>query len=195
MTCQLGVMAQDTLIYIDGKTKIGTVHFTDGADELMFFKSNEDQSKDSPKTINVDDVFAVKYASGQTKVFYKFDEQNANLLRYNEMDKYVLGERYAWKHFHGRTSFVFGTAMGIAGPLILDFYGLATIPVAFFLVNAFPVKEPKFMNDANVKLDFLQDEYFKEGYKEIAKRKRQRNALWGGIVGAGSVFLYTYLIR
>ena len=179
--CSGTLLAQDTLVLINGKTIL--VKSVDLKDYTIAYRKMEPKSK--LKTIDPERVFSIRYKDGTERIIYYSDTLDPVDFKPEEMRMFIKGEQDADKYyknnFNKGTAFVLGASGGLLG-----FYGLAVPPLYATIVGAFsPKMEKQKVSDPAL----LQNNIYREGYEKKARDRKIRNAMIGGLVGfvAGSV--------
>lgn len=138
-------------------------------------------------------VFSVQYASGKEKVIYKYDSLTVNDRTEEELRNFIAGEQDALRGY--KPAFAAVLSFGISGAaafLMNGSFAILAVPFVTYMaitvlyranVDKNTVRDPRFLSDR----DYI------EGYKRIAKSKKNRNALWGSVIGAG-VGLGVYML-
>ena len=149
---------------------------------------------DSTKRINIEneELYSIKYASGQTYYYYKQDTTIGNWFTREEMLYFMQGERDARKGFKAKGSlygsFVAGVAGGVTGSLLGP-----VVPFTYLALCGLPKVRIRHETVANpYALDY--DAYIL-GYERQARGRRRMKCLIGGgigyLVGLGANILVT----
>ena len=185
------VYAQDTILFMDGKTKVCKVQIVDDAKEIVVYNQGDDRKYIYAKTYEKYEVMYVRFGNtGRKRYIYTYDTTIGNYLRVKDMERFVLGEQYGSKYFHTPMSILFGAVVSAAGVVGLEaagisgFYSLATAPFCYFLVNIKRGRKPQDKGLAKYPPSLISNQFFINGYREMAKRKKSRMALLGGLAGA-----------
>jgi hypothetical protein len=176
----------DSLLLMNGRiiaapvldTTLGAVTFVDPADTAKRAHIENEQ------------LFAVKYHTGDVFYYYKQDTITGNWFTRDEMWMYMQGERDAQKGFKARGSLYGTMASGIVGGLSSSLVG-PVLPLAYFLCTGLPKVKIKHNTVSNVNnLDY--DSYLL-GYERVARSKRRMRSLIGAgiglVLGYSSYFL------
>jgi hypothetical protein len=183
------VCAQELIQFMNGQTEFATVVDTAGGVlKVKEFDSGKKKkkSKDHVVSLNRQDVFSVKYASGEEVIYYVQDtltDDDEHILTVNEMRSYLAGSHDAAARFasSGATwvSFVAGLASGVFMPAILSpvVPGLvvATLGTRWIRVDRSHVSNPK----------FLGDDFYLMGYERTARARRINGSIGGALAGLG----------
>lgn len=151
----------------------------------------------------IDEVFSVIDKNNTEFILYKKDDSKGFELEVNEMKSFVWGSYEARENYKNPLPFIGGFAFGAVSSafapfnnsiLIADF-NVTLIPVLPILQTTGTSVVSNFTpsdNKIDIKYpEYIEDQYFKDGYRSAAKSKRVRNSLIGGITGvlAGLAFL------
>lgn len=190
-------VAQDSIVFMDGTIKLAKVQLVDDANEVVVFNQKEDSKYIYAKTYEKYDVLYVRFGnSGRKRYVYEYDTATGNLLQPKEMEMFVLGEQYNRLYYRTPMSAVFGAVIGVAGAHFLSFYSLLTPPISYFLVNIKKGRKPIDKGLAKFPPSYMENILFVNGYREMAKRKKSRMALLGGIVGSvGGIVLEKVILK
>lgn len=176
----LKLHAQDKILLISGKTIEGKV-LSEGEDTIKF--QYPDKSEES--FVESYRVFSIQYGGGKETVIYKYDSLTVNDRTEEELRNFIAGEQDALLGY--KPAFAAVLSLGISGAAAFLMNGSFVIIVVPFVtymamtllyrvnIDKNTVRDPKLISNP----DYI------EGYKRIAKSKKNRNALWGSIIGAG----------
>ncbi len=170
----LNAIAQDSLIMFNGKHYKGNVvGFNNNTTvfKLEYQKKNKIKFKVLPK----EDVFAIYYKDSVSQILYTpliTDEQPLSL---EEMKSFVAGENLAQYKYHAPWAAAVGAVTG-AGMFNLGMWGV-TIPAAYVGVVAAVPTKPK--SKKYFPPEKLNDQYYVDGFKYVAKRKKLKSAAIG----------------
>lgn len=172
-----GLYSQDSIVLFNGKTLTGNVT----NDKNLTFVSCEFQKgkKLKSKLIAKEDIFGIYYKDSIVDTLYAPIAAEEITFTFDEMQRFISGEQLARAKYHPRWATICGAATGLGG-IYLGFYGML-IPTAFVAVASStpvkPVKKKYFPPDR------ANDEFFIEGFKQEAKRKKLVNSVIGGVSG------------
>jgi len=174
--------SQDKLYMMNGGVFDVKVNDTSNAKILVDFTKHDKIKK---ITLDKEDVFSIKYASGQEVIFYKEDSlSEENYMTVSEMSDYVAGQRDATKGYHspGTTisSVVVGAASGLTGGFLFIPL-LSPVPSGLF-VGAAGARWIKIKRKNVSDTKYLKSDTYVLGYDHAARGKRLQNA----IIGTGS---------
>jgi len=135
------------------------------------------QKKRRIKTMDlqVADVFAITYKDSVSRILYAPLLTDEEPLTVDQMQSFVAGENLARYRYHAPWASAIGAFTGV-GLLNIGMWGVA-IPAAYVgVVAAMPTlpKAKKYFPTEK-----LNDEYYVEGFKYVARRKKLRNAAIG----------------
>lgn len=191
------LMAQDTLILINGRAK-PHIEFLNSDDESVFFyKEGEKQIVNSqglmePRVKDRSDVFEVILANGDHEVMYRQDSLDL-ILPEADMTEYIHGARRGWKEaknpYVGPIGYLLcGTSVFAIGKLLGPFY---SIPIPFIYAAAIAVINPKVPDNVTA---YNSNPYYIMGYQDIAKVKKIRSSTFCGVGGLASGFILLSII-
>lgn len=170
--------AQDSVSMINGKYYRGKlVSYSDNETVIRFHP--EGKKKNKIRVFDKQDVFSVHFSDSAHRVFYFMDADLGNEMTLEEMSAFVHGEQYATRYYRCRWVIPAGVLAGMGG-VYWGFWGLS-VPAAYFAgVSATSVS---IRNKDYLPEDLKKDEYFVNGFKYKAKRKKMNNAIIGGLAG------------
>lgn len=182
---QFYLFSQDKILLISGKTIEGKVLFV-GADTITY----QYPAKSETKTGFVETyrVFSITGSDGKENVVYKFDSLTANDRREDELRNFIAGEQDAFSGYKPAFAAVSSFAISGAAAFIMNgSFIIIAVPFVTYMLHVmlYGTRIDK-LSVRNTRL--LANPDYIEGYKRIAKSKKNRNALWGSIVGAGVGF-------
>ena len=173
------VFSQDTLTLINGKMyPIKSYTFSDSATVISTVLQNGKQ-----KEFEKDELLLVKKSDGSEIELYT-PQAGEMQFTYPQMKNYVAGEWYAKLHHKPIVGMVGGFALGCASPFLIQ---RNTFPVPVFVFSlGYSWWLPK---NNHVTFD---NEYYKMGFKDAARKKRLVHSLLGGMSGllVGSAAFY-----
>jgi len=172
--------AQDTILLVNGKMLEKNI--LEINDEYISVK----RKKTSIRRIQTASVFSVKYNDGKEKILYKMDLNSGFTLSTNDMQSFVFGEKWGRQNYKAPWATVFGFIAGAAGGYY-QFWGAPVPVVASIAIGATGPKR-KYFDEMPSKCQ--NNNYFKNGFKDYARKKKTANAIKGGLVG----FLTTTII-
>lgn len=192
-----GIFAQDTILFMDGKEKVCKVQLIDDAKEIVVYNQGEDAKYIYAKTYEKYEVMYVRFGNtGRKRYIYTYDTAIGNIVKVKDMERFVLGEQYSKKYYHTPLSAVFGLAIGAVGGLTLRYYSLLAPPIGYFLVNIKRGRKPHDKGLVKYPPSLIVNDFFINGYREMAKRKKSKMALLGGLVGSiSSIAIYEAFIK
>jgi hypothetical protein len=169
--------AQDSIVLYNGKSILGKVRNDKNQTFISytFLKGN----KQKTKFLYKEHIFAIYYRDSISDVLYVPDVSDEVPFSVDEMQRYVSGSNLARYNYHPRWATICGTASGLGG-IYLGFFGML-IPTAYVAVtSSLPVSTTKKKYFPPEKVN---DEIFKDGFKQEAKRKKLVNSVIGGASG------------
>ncbi len=174
----MNTYGQDSIIMYNGKSIIGKVH----DDKNQTYISYQIRKRHKVKTYYIykENIFGIYYKDSVSNIFYVAEPTTiGGSLSLPEMQSYISGENMARYNYHPRWATVCGTVAGLGG-IYFGFYGLL-VPTAYVVIAAAtPVKPIK---NKNFPAEQMNNEFYKNGFKQEAKRKKLVNAIIGGVSG------------
>ncbi len=176
------LFSQDKILLISGKIIEGKV-INVGEDTIRFQFRNKEKTEEG--FIESYRVFSIQYDHGNEKVIYKYDSTTVNDRTEDELRNFITGEQDALKGykpaFAGVLSFLISGAITF---LMNASFAVIVVPFVTYMafvilyragIDNHTVRDPKLLSNP----DYI------EGYKRIAKSKKNKNALLGSIIGTG----------
>ncbi len=178
---------QDTLFLMNGKIYVSRV-----LDTLLGGVTIKD-FKDTTKnfTVDNDDLFSVRYSTGETHYYYSQDTAIGNEFTRSEMGYFMQGERDAKKGFKARGSLIGSMVAGFAGGLTGSFLG-PILPFAYLGLCGVPKVRIKHETISNPYL--IDHDPYILGYERQARGKRRIQCLIGGGIGLVAGFATNFAI-
>ncbi|MCK9612654.1 MAG: hypothetical protein PHR81_07215 [Bacteroidales bacterium] len=168
------VKSQDSIVMFNGKHFKGNVIEFNKNETLLHL---EVQKKKSIKTkiLKKEDVFAIHFKDSISLVLYTPLITDEQPLTVEEMEDFIAGEHLAQYRYHAPWASAVGAVTG-AGLFNLGMWGIL-IPGAYLgVAAAVPVKPTK---KKYFPADKINNEYYIDGFKHIARRKKIVNAAIG----------------
>jgi hypothetical protein len=169
--------AQDSIVLYNGKSIMGKVH--NDKNQTYITYTFQKKNKIITKSLYKENVFAVYYHDSLSDVMYVPRPDEEINFTEDQMQSYISGENFARYRYHPRWATVCGVASGLAG-IYFSFYGMLIPPVYIAVASSTPVKPLKKKYFPPEKVN---DEFFVEGFKQEAKRKKLVNSVIGGVSG------------
>lgn len=176
------LFSQDNILLISGQTIEGKI-LSAGDDTIRYTYLKKGKSKEG--FVEAYRVFSLQYQSGEEKVIYMFDSLTANDRTVAELRNFIIGEQDAILGYRPFFTTAFSFLISGTAAFLLDgSFVIIVVPfityMSFIMLNRpgidrSTIRDPKLLSNP----DYL------EGYKRIAKNKKNRNALWGSLIGAG----------
>ncbi len=176
-------LSQDKILLISGKTIEGKVLSV--ATDSIRYEYPFNGKKTHVAYVETFRVFSITFNNGNEKVLYKYDSLTVNDRTEQELRNFIAGEQDALRGYKPAFAGVLG--FGISGALAFIINGsffVILAPVATYIALSFLYRtsiDRSSVRDAKL----LSNPDYIEGYKRIAKSKKNRNALWGSFLGAG----------
>jgi hypothetical protein len=182
------VKAQDTLVLINGNTKIVDIANLNQRMLYVSFRKTESNRK-KLKALDLRDVYSVAWKDSAKVITYFQDSASGLDMPLDEMTSYVKGEQYAVQHYKAPWVTACGIVTGAAGPLVINFFFGMLVPAVYTgTIGVIPISTRKLAKTEPV---LYADPYFVQGYKQRAKRKKVMNAIYGSLIGLGAAAITT----
>jgi preprotein translocase subunit SecG len=174
--------SQDKIVLISGKTIEGKV-LSVNEDTIKFQQPGKGKVQEG--FVESYRVFSIQYAGGKEEVIYKYDSLTVNDRTEEELRNFIAGEQDALRGY--KPAFAAVLSFGISGAAAFLMNGSFIIIVVPFVTYMAMTLLYKTNIDKNTVRNpqLISNPDYIEGYKRIAKSKKNRNALWGSIIGAG----------
>jgi hypothetical protein len=161
---------------MNGK-EISTSGFVIDSNKVVICKKNSKE-----KDIPTHKIFGIKTSDGTEKIIYNIDSLNDDFFTVEQMRKYIEGEKYALKYYHGYLSFFSGTVLGSAGAFTYKSVGLASILIPAIGNSVISSVSSKNIH-CSVSDSLSQNQFFILGYKEKVKDIKWKKSIMGGLLG------------
>ncbi len=171
--------SQDTLFLNNGDIIIGKIVKIDST-EITFDKIKKN-NKISTKFYDKEEIFSFK-TKDSTSILYSRFNNNEYDFSEKEMQYFVLGQQDAKKYYKNPYISYGGFASGLAGGLLVDFYGTGLLIPALYSTIKGGVS-CKFTDIPENKKPLLNEPYYKLGYKNSASRIRTIKSIKSGVLG------------
>jgi hypothetical protein len=173
----INLYAQDSIVLYNGKSISGKV----SDNKNLTYISYQFQKKNKLKTklLYKEQIFAIYYLDSLSDVLYVPRPDEEMSFSVDQMQSFISGENLARNYYHPRWATVCGAASGVAG-IGLGFFGMLIPPAYIAVASSTPVKPLKKKYFPPEKVD---DEFYIEGFKQEAKRKKLVNSVVGGVAG------------
>lgn len=170
------VFAQDEVLFINGDYANVKIVDTNDYKRITFQRPG----KTKIKTWFKEDIYSIKFASGQEVIIYQQDTLENEYFTPAEMRIYIQGEQDAAAGYKTPFATAGSAAVGLAGGLMLNF--LAPIAPAAYtvIVGSRWIKiKKKFVSNP----DLLKEEVYRMGYEKEARSKLIQNSIVAGGIG------------
>lgn len=140
-----------------------------------------------------DQIYCVKYSTGNTYYYYQQDTLRGNYFTRDEMLYYIYGERDARKGFKASGSFVGAGLIGLlSGGTGLFFAPI--FPYGYMALTGIPKVRIKHNTISNP--NYIDHDAYILGYERVSRSKRKIKALIGGTIGLAAGYgLYFGLLK
>lgn len=184
------LFSQDKIVLISGKTIEGKIISV--TEDTIRFQFPEKQ-KTETGYIESYRVFSIVYPDGKETVIYKYDTLTVNDRTEEELRNFITGEQDALRGYKPSSAAIFSLLIsGTTAFLLKGSFIIIVVPFVTYMAFAALLK-PGIDKNSVRNPGLLSNPDYIEGYKRIAKSKKNRNALWGSVIGAG-VGLGVYII-
>ncbi len=145
------------------------------------------------KTLGLLDIFSIDFATNEHKILYSQDSALGFERSISQMEAYIYGEREAIKNYKAPWVTIGGVAAGfVPTTFYLNFYGLLA-PVVYGV--GIGIITPKVKTLDNVSSALKNDKNFLDGYKNVAIRKKLKNAILGAVAGVAVAGIVSTIIN
>lgn len=180
------INAQETIWLLNGEKITASKYSIDSENRMFYYQNLKGKTKD----IELDFIFSTVDSLGNEVVIYTpdtVDEEGSFLYSEKEMRQYIEGAIEARKNYKGLIAFGTGFLTGVAAPFI----PAPPFVNALFLVPVYPAVNTTIIGATNPSEEKFFEKYpnqqenipFKEGYLDIAREKRVRKSIYGGLSG------------
>lgn len=174
--------SQDKIILISGQIIDGRV-LSVNEDTIRFQYPKKNKIKEG--FVEAYRVFSIQYADGNEKVIYKYDTLTANDRTEEEIRNFIAGEQDALQGYKGLNSAFIPLVISGAGAFVIkDNFLIIAVPFVTYMTYI-ALTRPRIIPSTVRDPKLLSSPDYVEGYKRIARSRKNRNALWGSILGAG----------
>jgi len=184
------LMAQekkDTLFLMNGKIYVSKI-----LDTLLGGVTIKDFKDTSKKfTVDNDDLFGVRYSSGEMYYYYSQDTATGNEFTREEMGYFMQGERDAKKGFKARGSLFGSMAAGFVGGLSGSFLG-PILPFGY--LGLCGITKVRIKHETISNPNYIDHDPYILGYERQARGKRRIQCLIGGGIGLVAGFATNFAI-
>jgi hypothetical protein len=173
----INLYSQDSIVMYNGRYIKGKV--SDNKNQTFISYTFKKGDKLKTKYLYKEHIFGIYYKDSIADILYVPEVSEEVPLTVSEMQRFVSGSNLARYQYHPRWATACGAVTGLGG-IYLGFFGML-IPTAYIAVSsAVPVSITK---KKYFPADKVNDEIFKEGFKQEAKRKKLVNSVVGGVSG------------
>ena len=169
--------AQDSIVLYNGRSVLGKVH--NDKNQTYITYTFQKKNKLITKSLYKENIFAIYYRDSLSEVLYVPRPDEEINFTEEQMQSYINGENFARNHYHPRWATACGAVSGVVG-IGLGFFGMLIPPAYIAVSSSVPVKPVKKKYFPPEKVG---DEFFVEGFKQEAKRKKLVNSVVGGVAG------------
>jgi hypothetical protein len=143
-------------------------------------------------TIGKRRIFSIVFADGREEIIFTSDSTISD-LNVPQMKDFVKGEQDCWKYYKPKMVTVGGLVIG-AGAGILGFYG-PFFP-AFYAIIETASAPPDIAKEPYADKAYANNEFYAYGFEIAAKKKKLKNALYGGGISFVTSFVaYTIISK
>jgi hypothetical protein len=174
----LSLYAQDSIVLYSGKSILAKVR--DEKSQTFISYQFHKGNKIKTKYLYKENIFAIYYHDSVSDMLYVPQLNDESPFTVEQMQSFVGGENLARYRYHPRWATICGTATGLA-VIPLGIYGFL-VPTAY--VSIFASTPVKPLKKKYFPAEKVNDEFYKDGFKQEAKRKKLFNSVIGGVSGA-----------
>ena len=127
-----------------------------------------------------DQLYMVKYASGEKRYYYQQDSTINHWFSREEMWFYMLGEKDARKGFKARGSLIGAGIAGFVGGMTGTLWG-PVAPYGFMALSGLPKVRIRAESVSHPAL--VESDAYLLGYERVARQKRKIRSVIGGTIG------------
>jgi len=167
---------RNTVLFLSGKTLQTSSYHHDKYQEQFILYKDENNFE---QKLNIDNVFSIVNQKGEEQIFYKPDSLENERVSIEDMRYFVYGQHDARIEYKAPLYTVGGFVLGVVSPFVINYYA-PLIPGSYSTIVGL-APQNKFV--INNKSKYLNNDYYKEGYKDFVRQKRVKNSLWGGVIG------------
>lgn len=188
MACYQLIIAQDTVLFINGKMLVGKVIEY----KPKYISIEVTQGKRlKQKKLEAKEVFSVKGKDGAPIIIYQQDIANGQTYTADQMRRFIMGEQFAMKRYYSPWITLGGIVTG-AGGGALGFYSLPFPALYTFIMGT---HTPTLKKYKDLPDEFKSDPFFKEGFSNKASNRKANNALISGYSAAIATLIVLVLFR
>lgn len=175
--------SQDKIILVSGTEIDGKVLSI--TEDTIFYQTSK---KGKTKEIFLESyrVFSIQYENGKEEIMYKQDTI-ANFKTEEELRNFIAGEQDALRGYTPYFATITALAVASVGAFFLHNFLVFAVPFVTYMIvviASLQRVEKNSVRDPNL---LVSPDYI-DGYMRVVKNKKNRNALWGSIIGAGAGF-------
>jgi len=183
--------SQDTINMLDGHRIVADKIYTDSTNSMVEYDIQK-KEKTKQKSIDRLEIYSISYHDKTQKIIYRKDTALGFPLSIQEMGNYVLGEREARKSYKAPLYTIGGLVLGGVAANYIQFWSLI-VPVVYGTGSA--IINPKVKTSKNISPELRSDKNFISGYKEVATKKKVKNALLGSAAGIAIIAIASQIIN
>ena len=178
-------LGKDTLVLIDGNL-ITNIEFVEIKNDTIIYNKFK-KKKVKQKIILKYDVFAILDEYGQETVIYEQNDSLGLEFTEEEMRFYLDGLANGWDTYNNY--FIFLPGFLLSGASVLNFNPTTGIIVPILYPTAVFLFNPKIDNNPNIPEIYRDNKHYKLGYRDAARGKKNRSAVYGSIAGYASFMI------
>ena len=167
------VFAQDEVLFINGDYSNVKIIDTNDYKRVTYQR----QGKTKIKTWFKEDIYSIKYASGQEVIIYQQDTLENEYFTPAEMRIYIQGEQDAAAGYKTPVATAGSAVVGLASGLMLNILAPIAPAVYTVIVGSRWIKiKKKYVSNP----DLLKEEVYRMGYEKEARSKLIQNSIIAG---------------
>lgn len=185
LATSISTLAQDTILFMNGKIEIAAVQETDDISTVYTIKKND---KTKTKIKETTSIYGIIDSSGKLDTLYTPNPEKDLNLSQKEMYYFVLGEQDAKQYYKPNMTAIGGLVFGLGfGYLLHEGFYVAAVPMVYTVGAG--VSKVKVTNIGNRSSEILTHPAYQEGFIKSARAKKSFYALGSSVIGtfAGAI--------
>jgi len=172
------VSAQDTIWFLSGERLITSSYNIKIEDGML----NYFNKRNKEKHVGLEYVYSVIEKTGNKKIYYEPAVMENTPFSVDQMWSFIKGEYEAHENYHATGSTLIGIGAGVSGVYLFPtvFYSPIVPAVGSVITGMTNVRDKKVGKKYP---QYVDNEYFIAGYREVSNQKRVSNSIKGGILG------------
>jgi hypothetical protein len=187
------LVSQNMIWLINGKKLFTNDYRIDQNEKNIWYKNQ----KGKIKMLETEDIFSLTDSAGNEKVYYtpQSDELGYTV---EQMRFFIQGEFDGHLNYQNSRHFTSGMIIGAGSAVCLPLMGISAVLTPILPASYATIIGLKKVNPSSLKIpdQYLQNEFYTDGYKIAASEKRLKKTLLGAGIGWGVgfalIFGFTY---